>query len=709
MSLERIFGFDTETHLLNFARTGTGKKDTRYLLGTNTPRFVVASFCEADHEPTLHGRAEGVDALLDYYGGLLTNDSTHLVAHNAAFDLAVFLRLAGEAGRFSEILEATRYALDAGRVRCTMMREKIILNARGWLSFHPVERGVPRVSLEACVRRHLNEDVAGKYGEDAWRLRYSELDGVPVANWPLGAQTYAALDAQYAVRLFEAQVDAAARSGYDLDDDCAMPTEAHAVRKAFALHMTANFGISTHYESALQVRSRAQRATQEVFEMAVREGLYSVQVKKGVKAFKQNQSAMRERLKNYLDAEGVPEGDRTMTPKGDKLSLSGEVLETCVNDPALSAIGDVLGELKILSAFTKAICLAGAVRICPSYNPAVETERASCAAPNVMQQPRMGGVRETHVPTRPAGDRRPWVLISCDYGGQELGTLAQVCFNLFGYSKLRDTINDDKDPHIQLGKDILAADVGRAISYDEAKLAAEGKHPQIPKGKMKGARQSAKAGNFGFPGGMGFKKFIVSAFKSYGVRMSEQEAKRLKALYLSNFPEIKEYFNWISQQGEGFTLKHPLTGMLRGGMQYTAACNSCFQHLASVITTTALYRVVMECLTEGSVLYGCRPYAFIHDEIIISAPLEIAHEAAERVSAIMVEAAQEISPDVKYKAPPAMAYRWYKAMEDVRDEKGKLIPWVPNALDNNGEWQYAKKLEDGWTWATPPEMQEGWL
>lgn len=709
MPLERIIGFDTETHLLNFVRSGSGKKDARYLVGTNAPRFVVASFCEADKEPMLHGRAEGVDALLDYYVSLLMDDGTHLVAHHAAFDLGVFLRLASEVGRMQEVVTATTYALDAGRIRCTQMRESIILNARGWLSFHPVERGAPRLSLEACVKRHLNEDVVGKHGEDAWRLRYAELDGVPVATWPLAAQTYAALDAQYAVRVFEAQVASAMKSGYDLDDDCAMPTEAHGVRKSFALSMTANFGISTHYESAMQVRDRVRQSTQQVFDRAVAEGLYKIQVKKGVKSYAQNQNAIRERLLKYYINEDIPEAERKMTPKGDKLSIAGEVLDLCINDQMLLDIGEVMGDAKILSAFTKAICLAGVTRICPSYRYMVETERAACSSPNVMQQPRKGGVRETHIPTRPAGDKRPWVLISCDYAAQELCTLAEVCIDLFGYSKLADTINAGKDPHKQLGKDILAADIGRAVSYEEAEAALADKHPQITKEQMKGARQTAKAGNFGFPGGMGVDKFIISAYKSYGVRLSKEEAKRLKMLYLSNFPEIREYFNWISKQGEGFTLKHPITGMLRGDMKYTAACNSPFQHLASIITSRALYRVVVECLTAGTVLYGCRPYAFIHDEILVSAPLEQAAAAAERVSAIMVETAHEISPNVKYSAPPAMAYRWYKAMEDVRDASGKLVPWVPNALDEHGEWQLTSKLKPGWTWATPPEMQEGWL
>ena len=48
-------------------------------------------------------------------------------------------------------------------------------------------------------------------------------------------------------------------------------------------------------------------------------------------------------------------------------------------------------------------------------------------------------------------------------------------------------------------------------------------------------------------------------------------------------------------------------------------------------------------------------------------------------------------------------------MEDVRDENGKLIPWVPNARDKEGEWQRVDKLEEGWTWATPPELEEGWF
>lgn len=707
--MQRLVGFDTETHLIRMVKSGRQKKDATYIIGTNTPRFVVASFCVDGGEPFLHGRAEGVDELLDYYVGLLSDPETHVIAHNAAFDLAVMIRLASEVGRDQEVILATDEALRAGRLRCTMIREKIILNARGWLSFHPVERSMPKTSLEACVRRHLNEDVEGKHGPDAWRLRYAELDGVPTRDWPLGAQVYAALDAQYALRVFEAQVEAAEKSGYELDENFAMPTEAHGCRKSFALTFVSNFGIKTNYRLAQGVRSRVVASTKDVLDRAVAEGLYVIKTTKGVRSYKQNQAALRERLQKYYDENEIPAADRKMTPKGDKLSLAGEVLEVCINDPLLLALGEVAADTKILSAFTKAICLAGAVRVCPRYSVMVETERAACSSPNVMQQPRRGGVRETHVPTRPDGDKSPWVLISCDYSAQELGTLAQVCYTLFGYSKLRDTLNAGKDPHIQLGKDILAADIGRAVSYDEAYAASKGKHEIITKSQMKGARQTAKAGNFGFPGGMGIEKFILSAYKGYGVRISKAEASRLKQLYLSNFPEIREYFNWISQQGEGFTLKHPLTGMLRGDMRYTAACNSCFQHLASVITTSALYRVAMECITEGTALYGCRLYAFIHDEIIISAPLARCHEAAERVSTIMVEEAQRISPDVKYSAPPAAAYRWYKAMEDVRDENGRLVPWVPNARDKEGEWQRVDKLEEGWTWATPPELEEGWF
>jgi DNA polymerase I-like protein with 3'-5' exonuclease and polymerase domains len=77
-----------------------------------------------------------------------------------------------------------------------------------------------------------------------------------------------------------------------------------------------------------------------------------------------------------------------------------------------------------------------------------------------------------------------------------------------------------------------------------------------------------------------------------------------------------------------------------------------------------------------SPLFGCRVFAFVHDEILMEAPLERAHEAAFELARIMVEAMKEWVPDVKISASPALMLAWSKDATMVKDKDGRLIPWV---------------------------------
>lgn len=101
--------------------------------------------------------------------------------------------------------------------------------------------------------------------------------------------------------------------------------------------------------------------------------------------------------------------------------------------------------------------------------------------------------------------RRPipgtgWVFSSTDYEAGELVTLAEVCNRLVGYSDLGAALNKGMKPHNMLGASMIG------MPYEEFEKRA--KEPMC-----KDARQAAKAGNFGFPGGAGAATLVLQKRK----------------------------------------------------------------------------------------------------------------------------------------------------------------------------------------------------
>jgi len=82
-------------------------------------------------------------------------------------------------------------------------------------------------------------------------------------------------------------------------------------------------------------------------------------------------------------------------------------------------------------------------------------------------------------------------------------------------------------------------------------------------------------------------------------------------------------------------------------------------------------------LDKGTALFGCRPIAFIHDEIILEVPEDGAPEAALRLEEVMVDIMSEYMPDIPVKADAHLMRRWYKSAEPVHNSDGVLIPWEP--------------------------------
>lgn len=286
---------------------------------------------------------------------------------------------------------------------------------------------------------------------------------------------------------------------------------------------------------------------------------------------------------------------------------------------------------------------------------------------NLQNLPRFPGVRECVIP------RDGFVFVSVDYESIELRTLAQAILRIVGRSTLAERYQRDPgyDPHTAFAGRMLGIDYAEAMR----RKAAGDK-------EIKKYRQLAKAPNFGYPGGMGPDKMVAYAWKSYGIKITRDEAVNLREVWFAENPEMKDYFAHVAAVvdagGEAGGIFTQLgSGRVRGRCGFTDGCNGYFQGLAADGGKAALFAVSAECYADpSSPLFGCRPVAFIHDEILAEVHESTAHECATRIIEIMEREMTRFVPNVPVRAAPALCRRWYKNAEAVYVD-GRLVPWEP--------------------------------
>ena len=564
-----------------------------------------------------------------------------IVGHNVAYDLAVLVNA-------DPSLESLVWkAYDEGRIRDTLIRAQLIAIALGRFKFDPTigERGSrPRWSLADLVKKYLGEEVTGKHGPDVWRLRYHELDEVPVLEWPPSAIAYAMDDVDFTARLWTRLGVYASEVGLPR-----IPDEENQVSAAWSLHLASCWGIRTDGPAVDALEAKLRASVESVRGDAVESGLVRMNGTKNV-------SAIRARVEAALG------DDAPKTAKGSTRTDTATLAST--GDDLLVRLSEVAADEKELSSFVPTL-RAGVDRpINPRWNTLVESGRVSCSRPNLTQQPRRSGVRECYVP------RAGYWFATADYSFAELCTLAQTCVDWFGESKLAETINAGRDPHRATGANLLGLDYE---TFDERFRAGdkEAKH----------ARQLAKALNFGFPGGLGAATFVEYASATYGLDIDEEQARELKRTFVSTYPEMSRYWRKItdslSDGGGSFTAALVRSRRIRGGLGFPNGCNYFFQGPVADGAKRAFYLLTKESRTEpASPFYGSKPLILMHDEIISEVPIDLAAQAAERVAEVMVETLSEVCPDVKISAEPALMRRWYKGAAPTYVD-GLLVPWEP--------------------------------
>jgi DNA polymerase I len=652
-----LTSFDLETHLIK--------------PGMLTPRMVCLSYAFEDERQGLVLRDEGLDLIREW----LPDPEIIFVGQNITFDFGVLC------AENPDLVPLVFAAYDAGRVRDTMIRQKLIDNANGELKYlfdeETGEYKAANFSLQNLVYRHLKKFIPK--GADTYRLRYGELDGVPISEWPEAAIKYALGDAVDTLAVYRCQEEIVQKFYWDeMDralklkkkftppDDFIFPGEVDTLKAAWALHLMGTWGLRTDGEMVEKLKRDLEVEYAEAVERAQTAGLVRLNGKRDMKAIRK--AVFEHYTKHGLDIP-LTETNQVST---DRDTLHNGRYAEVEKHPGLVSVSDVVRIQKLLKTYVPVLEKGVEVPVTPSYNVMVESFRTSCAKPNVQQPPRKGGVRECFVPR---SEPTPHVYIFADYSTLELRTLAQTCLDLFGYSRMAEVIREGKDLHL----DMAIAILGGGMSYEEA----------IEKYKagdvlMKDARQRSKTVNFGCPGGLG-SSTLVEYMRNSGFSVSERDARTLIDLYKRNWPEMVDYFNHVGNlcgAEEGAErITHPRTNMPRGKVRYTAAANHYFQHLAAIGAKDALYHVSRECYTDRmSPLYGSRPVFFLHDEIGMETPYhdpKRASDAAARLSEIMVERMRIWCPDVPIEAGPVMMRRWFKGAEAVYVDR----MLVPSRLD----------------------------
>lgn len=572
---------------------------------------------------------------------------------------------------------------------CTLIRDSLIRIARA----NPMHDHL-KYDLATAYKLYVPRGNLQLDKEDENRMRWGLLAGMSVqeilAAGKKDAIDYLDMDVEAEDQLYLAQEE---HGAWLLD-------EFNQMRASFVLYLMQCWGVRTDPQQVEALHAQTLAALEEAKAICEQHGLV-IDGKRNIAAA----SAYQERAYAKL---GLPAPRKEPTDnmrekvfksaieEGLAKGLTREAAQAIAVESSKNLLGNVIldeeaceeSQDPVMLAYSKtsqAGLLLGKVRrlrrelIQASYNTLVNTGRTSCrqgkdpkkgVAPTahgsqMQNPPRQEGIRECFV-ARPG-----FVIVSTDYDAFELRGWAQVCQWMIGYSKLGEILNDPKrDPHVEMGAMI------HKLTPEEAYALKA-----IDKKRFKDLRQIAKAANFGLPGGMGAERFVASAWDSYQVSVTLDEAKEVIKAWKRVYPEAQPYLDLIGSMvgargGRTRIIQH-FSGRVRGGVGYCDAANSFFQGLCADAAKRALWLVATEMYAvKSSPLYGSRPLAFVHDELLCEIPIAMLQPASKRLQELWCGGAQEVIPDVLITAAPAASFRWSKAFGDpVYDAAGKLIPF----------------------------------
>lgn len=579
----RIVSFDLETWLFS--------------PGQRAPKPVIAGVYEG---PGFQPKAMLIPEFATWLKTNLLDPEVVFVNQNIAYDFAVVC------AHCPELTNDVFRAYAENRVGCTMLLAqlhdiavygtnkggKIRLddNYEDWDLDDPETLSEEQIDAKENPTRYIHlgyynlQSLAKRFlgiflDKDEWRMRYAELDGLSLEEFPAGSLDYVKGDAVAAYGVWQKIQESAKKRKVPLDNIWAQ------TRGQFGLFLATCGGLYTDPVYVKQLRSEAQKFRDDSRSKLLEHGLIRPDQGQVIWEYHTKTTGCAEAKREYLRRRGL-KNNNAQTRSNETRPVTRRILDVLgrrgqqktieavgpamwhilhrlglwkttivrrnsgrrwpcdkyiasdaaardyaegvdarlkiklprtpkgsikLNPETIQLVDDDLLEMYVewkrtssVMAEIERLSKGISVPIHAEYRTLKETGRTSSgggeAGINIQNRRRAPGYREVFIPETGCA------LVSIDYSQIELCALAQVQYDWFGKSSMRDTINAGRDCHV-----IVAAKL-MDISYEEAdQLKKQGDK------RLKQMRTLAKALNFGLPGGLGETKFRQFAKQTYKV------------------------------------------------------------------------------------------------------------------------------------------------------------------------------------------------
>lgn len=640
------------------------------------PKPVCLSYYYGEGQ---QGLVTGSDSMEAFLLKILSGNEK-IIAHNMAFEANVIMT------HFPKLYKLVCFAIKEERLICT----KII----AMLQDNLIKKPKARYSLAALVQQYFNEDISeDKKNPDAWRLRYNELDGVPLEEWPEEAVKYAIDDSKWAFDVYNQQ------SKHPVSWE-------KSVEADIWLNRMGLFGMEVLKERTLELEEELTGILTPLYKKLEANNLVT-KSKQG--KFKKNVKALRELVEETVETPHY-------TAKGG-VSTSGEHMEIYLSETEDERFGDYLEVMKyekFLTAFIPRLkqanpCIRTQYKACVSSGRTSSSTSTSFPSINIQQLPRTikgtkWDIRNCVVP------RQGFKLCAIDYAGLELASCANQLWMATGYRDMLNILNSGTEPtdmHSMLAYRIYNMQKKKNITYEFFK--ANKKEPEFAE-----FRQLAKPINLGFPGGIGYDvmrgqlakegiypKLVVLEHAKYETSISHKvralrsegypvrirrtapdrfeliydELVALKQTMLGLYPDLAFFLQeghesyltgekkWVKNKFDEWEeepmYRYETGGFVRDWCQYTQVCNGLLMQSPSAIGAKgAVSKVMQKYDTNPDV----NPLAFIHDEIVLEIREDTDMEAYMKdVSYIMIDEMQKVLPHVRITVEGDLMDYWMKS------------------------------------------------
>lgn len=233
--------------------------------GCLTPRVVCGSWKVRGQPAEMATREGALDKLVFF----LSSPEYLVVGANIVFDLSL---LAAERPETIPIIFA---AIEAGRVSDVAIRQALIDIADGMIFQDRVTGGPQkgRYGVVYLAKLYLGLDLSEtkvREGDEGWekaiRLRYSEMDGKTLEEYPEAFRRYSLEDAEHELAIWEAQADIQTN----------LSREPEEVRAAWSLHLMSIRGIRTDEASVTAIAAKLEAEYAASVDKFVSAGIYKI-------------------------------------------------------------------------------------------------------------------------------------------------------------------------------------------------------------------------------------------------------------------------------------------------------------------------------------------------------------------------------------------------------------------------------------------------